>query len=430
MLSFVIQLISFSIVIIFTTILFTVLFKNHNFISRLIFIYLILLQVISIYVGYDLDNVKILKLSLFQLAFLPSLVLVFAKSFKYFRKNAEETNGTVIKLIIYYSVYQIFIILPLTYFQNAISPTELFYQLMPRLYFLLIPFIYWYVLPAYKNISTPINLIAYSSILLLLLSFYNYLNGIYSVTNTGELRLVAGVSAMLYAFTLVTSFSIFSHRKNVPLLILVSLIGFVFVNHRSAYVMLGLLLLLSIFISVLNKKQVKVKFRRILISGLLVIIFLIPLSQVQFIKENFTGRIASSFDFSDPNAMDRFIRWGLSFSYFLENPINGSMLTNKYYADDEMLREIYAPHNFIFELLSTQGVVGFSMIMIILLKILFIAFKNKSDPISIQMFLVIVFYLLFSLFNVTILNNWNVLILMFSSAVVLYRNIIINELKI
>jgi O-antigen ligase len=391
-------------------------------ISKIIFIYFIYLQVLSIYVGYEIEEVKIFKFSLFQLGILPALALVFFELFKYFKKSNVDPNKFVIKLIAYYSLYQVLILLPISYFESDIAIYNLFRNLMQRLFFLLIPFIYWFVLPNYKYIKTPINWVAYSSILLLILSFYNYVNGIYTVTNTGELRLVAGVAAMLFVFTLVTSFSLFSRNKNNLILISVALIGLVFVNHRSAYLMLGILFFLSIIISMVNTKRIKFKFSKVVVSVIIIILLVIPLSQIPLIKENFTGRIASSFDTTDPNALDRMMRWGLSFSYFLDNPINGSKLENKYYADDEMLKEFYEPHNFVFEILSTQGIVGFIFISLILFYILIVGYRNKNDNITYQMFLVVIFYILYSLVNVTILNSWNILILVFSSAVILYRN--------
>jgi O-antigen ligase len=393
-----------------------------NSVIKIIFVYLIYLQVISIYIGYDIDVVKVFKFSLFQLGLLPAIALVFFESFKYFKKQHKDPNKLVIKLIAIYSAYQIFIILPLTYYQANIKVTELYWQLMPRLYFLLVPFIYWFVIPQYKKITTPINWISYSSIVLLFLSFYNYLNNVYFVTNTGDLRLVSGVAGMIYAFTLFTSLSLFSHSKNKPIIIAVSLIGFVFANHRSAYVMLGLMLLLSIFVGLVNREKIKFKLKTVFVSVLIIIVLLISLSQIPLIKENFTGRITSVFDVTDSNAQDRLLRWGLAFTYFLSNPINGSMLENKYYGDDVFLREAYPPHNFVLEILPTQGIVGLLFILVIFFYIIKLGYRNKSDNISYQMFLVVVFYILYSLMNVTFLNDWNILILVFSSAMILYRN--------
>ncbi len=424
MFSFGIQILFYTILSLIFFIIILVINKEPRTISKFIFIYFVILQVISIYVGYEIDRIRIIKFSLFQIAFLPSIILVFLETFKYFKKGDIDENKKLIKIIIYYTMYQILVILPLSYIQFGLKPGEIFYQIIPRMYFLLIPFIYWFVVPLYKNINTPIKVIAYSSVPLLILSLYNYINGIYMVTNTGELRLVSGVAAIIFVFTLVTSFSIFSHTKNNVALIAVSLIGLVFVNHRSAYLMLGFVLILSIFISVINTQKNKIKFSRIGASFVIIILLLIPLSQIPLIKENFTGRIMTAFDVEDPNARDRMMRWGLSFAYFLENPVNGSMLMNTYYAVDEFRREqdLYPPHNFIFEILSTQGIVGLLFISFTLYNILRIGYRNKSDPISIQMLLILIFYILYSLLNVTFLNTWNLLVLVFSSAIILARN--------
>lgn len=394
-----------------------------RYLSKILFIYFVLLQIISIHIGYNIDETRVIfRLTLFETGFFIALLFLLFRIKNGFVRETNSDNRLIIKIIIIYTIYQLLVIFPLSFYELKLPLTHMLRNLVPRLFFLLIPFIYWLVLPNYKNIKVPIQIIAYSAILLLILSFYNYINGIYIITNTGELRLVSGVAAMLFTYTLVTSFSILSHTKNNIILIAVSLIGLVFVNHRSAYLMLGFILMLSIFISVINTQKNKIKFSRIGASFVIIILLLIPLSQIPLIKENFTGRIATAFDVNDPNAKDRMMRWGLSFSYFLENPINGSKLEKKYYSDDDLLREYYEPHNFIFEILSTQGIVGFIFISFILFSIIKIGYKNRNDNISYQMFLIIIFYILYSLLNVTILNNWNIMILVFPSAVILYRN--------
>jgi len=394
--------------------------------SKFIFIFLILFSIISFYIGYDIDKIKIWKIGLFQLGLLPAVMSVFFKLPRYLMGRYYDPNKYVIKMIVLYTLYQIIVILPLTYIESNLTIGDLYWSIMPRLYFLLIPFIYWFVLPSYNNPKVPINWIAYSSIILVILILYNYSNGIYSLTNTGELRLVSGTAAMLFAFTLITKFSLFSHDKNNPLLIAISMIGFVFVNHRSAYIMLGVILLLSIFIGLISANTRKLILGKVFVSLIIILLLLITLSQIPMIRDNFIGRVESSFDVEDKNAVDRMTRWEYSFNYFLENPINGSKLENKFYADNEELSEFYAPHNFVFEILSTQGIVGFIFISLILFNILKIGYRNKNDNISNQMFLVVIFYILFSLMNVTILNSWNILILVFSSAVILYRN---NQLR-
>jgi len=359
---------------------------------------------------------------LFQFAFLPSILLVFLNFRKYFKQEKLENNRIILKTIFLYTIYQVLFILPSSYFQLNLSPGEIFRQLLPRLYFLLIPFIYWFVLPGFKNIKVPVYLISYSAIILMLLSFYNFTINRYMLTSTGDLRLISGVAAMVFAYSLITSFSIFSHSKNNLLLIATSLIGLVFVNHRSAYLAIGVIFIFSLMLNIIGTQKIKMKFSRVAFSLIVILLILIPLSQIPLVKENFTSRITAVFDVEDPNARDRMMRWGLSFAYFLENPINGSKLENKYYADDVLLKEYYAPHNFIFEILSTQGLIGFLFVSILLYLILKLGFKNRKDSISYQMFLIMLFYLFYSLFNVTFLNSWNILILVFSSAMILHRN--------
>ena len=78
-------------------------------------------------------------------------------------------------------------------------------------------------------------------------------------------------------------------------------------------------------------------------------------------------------------------------------------------------------HNFVLDLLVKQGAVGFSFFVLLLYFLLKIALKNR-DQISIYMFLTLLFYILFSLFNTNFLDRWNLLMLVYPAAVILHQN--------
>lgn len=388
-------------------------------IAKILFLFFVLLQVISIFIGRDLQEVRFFKFTLFQLGIIITTVFV---AYGFFKEKYKYEQNRITKIvfgaIFLYCLYQIFFLLPISYLFQGLVIGQGGHEVFKRFSFLLIPLIYWFVLPSFKSYKIPIRFINYSSIILFMMSIYNYINDIYMITSTGELRVISGVAAIIFVFTLITNLSLFSAKRDNIFYIVISLIGLVFVNHRSAYLGIALIFFVSGYIYFFHK----IRNKKVLYSFVLFLVLLYPLSNISYIKENFISRAAASFDVEDPNARDRMLRWGMSFDYFLSNPINGSMLETKYYADDEALKGFYAPHNSILEILSTQGIIGFAFISIILFYVFKIAFKNKHDPITLQMIYIIIFYLFYSLFNVTFFLHWNVLILMFCSSMILYRN--------
>jgi len=155
------------------------------------------------------------------------------------------------------------------------------------------------------------------------------------------------------------------------------------------------------------------------------ILSLVLIWQVPVLRDNFFSRVATSTDLSDPNAEVRMSRWVLAASYFLDNPVNGSMLRNEYY-DSSFLFDM-PPHNWVFEVLPTQGLVGLLFYVAIFYLVLGAGMKNKSDPLTWQMTLLIIFYLAFCMANANFLVKWNIHMLAYPCAVILYRNRVLGE---
>ncbi|RCK76498.1 MAG: hypothetical protein IGBAC_0860 [Ignavibacteriae bacterium] len=387
--------------------------------AKIIFLYFIWLQVLYIYFGWELDQFRLFKFTLFQVGILfISFFVVYGMFKKYYKKEENKTNKLILKIIFIYIFYQIFVLFPINYFDKGAALGTIIQEIIKRFSFLLIPFIYGFVLSSFESIIITIRWINYTSIALFIIAIYNFTTDNYMLTSTGDLRVISGVSAIIFIFTFVTNLSILGAQKNNIFYIIISLLGLVFVNHRSAYLGLALILFIALYISIFYT----LNFRKLLFSSVLIILLLFPISRIPYIQENFFSRVTASFDVEDPNARDRMMRWGMSFAYFLSNPINGSMLENKYYGDDEALKELYPPHNFILEILATQGLVGFIFILSIIFYIYKVFFRNRNDYISLQMFYFVTFYLFYAFFNVTFFNPWNVFMLMFCSSVILYRN--------
>jgi O-antigen ligase len=395
------------------------IFSRENktrFVPKLIIIYFIIIQTLIIWLGVNFYEYRIFRIPLFNIGFILSLFLTLPFLAKILNKKAVDKVDATIKVILYYSIYQLVFILPATFITTGLSFRFLVEALLPRLYFLLIPFFLFYVLP-YLREEKIIRWLNISTIVLVLLAQYNFFQGIYSYTNTGEYRIIAGISALVFTFSIITGFYFFSNNKSKLIYVIFAIIGLVFANHRTAYVGIVFIMLIALYFKMKDKGQ--------RVYGVLSLIFFIILivlitSNTPILRDTFFTRAASSFDIYDNTAQDRFINWIRAWFYFLENPLNGSMLENKFYLDQHMAS--YPPHNFIFELLATQGIIGFMFIAVILYKVIKIGFCNRRDNIIFQMTLMVIYYVFYSLFNVTFLNAWSILILTLSTAIILYRS--------
>jgi O-antigen ligase len=386
--------------------------------ALLITIYFIILQAISVYIGYRINANSILNFSLFQFGIILSFAFLIFFIKKYFKESKlNKLNYYVIALIFLYIGYQSIIIASIHYFQNDMPIREVFRFVINRSYFVVIPLLYWYVFPFFNEKKILLFFDITCFVLVLGLA-YNYSVGVYEYTSTGELRIGTGEAAIPFCYLLIRSFSFFSGEKNNYVFLVASIIGLIFANHRSAYV--GVALLLPI--AILNRKSIQEKSKYLFHAAVTIIVVIVVLSQFPVIAENFLGRVVSSTDLKDPNLLDRETYYIKAFDFFIENPINGSMNDGQFYSSDIKDQHKIPPHNFIFQLLSTQGIIGFLFIMAIILFVLRIAYKNRSDNISFQMALVIIFYLFFSLLNYTFLNPRNLLVLLFSAALIMHRN--------
>ena len=207
-------------------------------------------------------------------------------------------------------------------------------------------------------------------------------------------------------------------------MILISIAGMIFANHRSGYISI---FIVFIFTFILNARRRGRKVSYIF-SLIIMILALIAVLQNSFLKDNFLSRISSAFDFNDANYLDRELRNELALENFKENPVNGTLLSGYYYKAGAMseYQNNWMPHNFIADILSTQGIIGFTFIFSFLFIIIKTGLKNKDDPITISSLNVILYYITFALANVTFLNLTTILIFCLYSALIFKRDKILN----
>ena len=387
-----------------------------------VFVYLLILQTVNIIVGPEFHSILFFKFTLFEIGMIAVVGLLLIKLFLAENKFKDDVNRVLLFVIVILFLYQVVVVAPLLLL-DGYTPKEMVYAIFRRSYLLSILLFYWYLLPAFKDRELPVKLINYCGLLLFAAFIIAYVVGQRDYTSTGELRIAPGVATIIFAFMLITNFSLYSQKKTNLFFVAVALSGLVFSNHKSAYFALLILTILA----VINFKRYTGKSKLALHLVLLFLFVMIPLSQIPFLAENFTGRVSSSFTMKDPNAEDRVVHYDMAWKYFLDNPINGSKTNTRYY--HSYIDDGVPPHSFTFQILATQGIVGFAAMFLIIGMLLWIGYKNRRDPMSFQMFLVILFYFIFTNLNENFFDTRNILMLTFSAALLLDRNRCIENAK-
>jgi len=331
-------------------------------------------------------------------------------------KGSNDANKPLLVMIALYLIYQCTLILPLSMGQASTMPLTSFVNpLAIRLQVLLIPFLYWFVLPSFRDVSLATKLLCYSSLVPLVVALSDFAKGIVKYTDNGELRLVWGGASLLYAFVLITNLRFYSHSRTNLFLAVPAAVGLIIANHRSAYIVTGVVTLMAAILPLRGSRRLAGTISLVAGAAILWIVLL----NVPSLEESFVSRVSTSLDATDPNAVDRFSRWGLAWNFFLSNPINGSMLSNQYYAIH--LRDDWPPHNFIFELLPTEGIVGTAFYLFLICWVGRVALSYRWDQTMWQMFLVLLFYVGFCLFNANFLGIGNFLEFAFPCSMIMFR---------
>jgi O-antigen ligase len=368
--------------------------------------------------NFDLGGIKITCYAVILAIAVAYCVFGFTKNLTL----SSDKNGMILWWIAAYGAYECAVILPLSIDAAKTLPmTSFINPLGLRLQVFMILFLYWFVLPTFRSSSSAAALLSFSSLVPLAIALLDFSKGIVGYTDNGELRLLWGGVSILYAFVLITNLRLFSHRQTNYFLVAAAGIGIAIANHRSAYLVICLLAIISLLVTAKSVSRVQ-RFASLVmgIAAMVAILVAVP-----SLGHSVLSRLSTIVDTNDPNAVDRLSRWGLAWSFFLQSPINGSMLSNQYYA--HQLRAEYAPHNFILELLSTEGIVGTIFYLGLIAWLLRVAYSYRSDPTMWQMFLAVTFYSCFCLFNANFLGPWNFLELALPCAMIMRRRDILCE---
>ncbi|MBE9467748.1 MAG: O-antigen ligase family protein [Bacteroidetes bacterium] len=396
-----------------------------SYLTKQIFYILIIYEAFSIPFFKDVSVLRFLGNTLFTDISTIYFCFVVVGIFKYLPLKDVPKNQKIIYVILSYSLYQIFIVLPLTISEQGFK-REYILLLIIRFSFLSILFFYWFILPLFKKNNTPIKIIEIVGIILIAISIYKYASGIRNYTNSGESRLASGVSTIIFAPIIFFNFKFFGAKKNNYFFGFIALTGLIFANHRSGYISLAIISIINIFFLKKNSKY----FIKQLLSVFSLVLFLFFFIKIPYVQINFLPRIKESYNLKDKNYIDRYEKNLLSFEYFKNNPINGSLLKNIFYEKNTVKKEeMWQPHNSVLSILASQGIVGFLFIFILFFMIIKIAYKNRYDKLSYQMMLSSIYYFLFSLANAMFFGVSSIFILCLYFSIILYRNKLLTQNK-
>ena len=330
-------------------------------------------------------------------------------------KRECKENNSLIQIMIAYSLYNFLIILPLSYTLKLETPQALITYSFLNSMIILVPFFLWYVLPAFKKTKDLFYWVDIGVVFMLIFAIRNFLTGNMYVMRSGHVRLLTAVAAMPFAMVLVNHF--FKNKRNVLDLALIagSLLGIILINFRSAIYFTAVIIVLGSFM-LFRKNFTK---KKVTASILILFSIVFALAQNRMFRENFLSRVEER-SLTDPSMLKRYEGWELALESFSDHPIMGSMQRYGYYRT--VFRDETQPHGFVFEILPTEGIIGLVFYLYVLWTLLRISLKNRDDTLSAKMFLIMLFYVLFSSLNVTLLNRLNFLIFVLTSAIILQRN--------
>lgn len=396
-----------------------------TFISKLLFFSLLIITTLALYEGYKfVDNHFIIfgiKLNAFDFVLGPIIFLTL-KKYIFNLQSEKGINKIILQTLLFYFIYQIVIVAPLTLIEypNEFTIKNLVRGIINRSYFIIIPFLYWYVYDKFTSVEKIFKYLLITSLILFYNALYIYITGEgIEFTPTGQIRSAQAFMPPAFVFLIIIYSTTFGAKKNNLIFILIGILGIIFSAYRSALLALGIILILSFIFGRDYKNIIK--------TSLLFSLGIFILSQYQFIWEQFIGRFSYTFDAKETTAADRLLNWAASFNYFLKNPLNGSLLTNQYYESGYGAVVWYSPHNFIIEILSTQGIVGLFFHSIILYYVIKIGYRNLSDKVTSIMFYYLVFYLIFSFLNATYFTPFGIQYFCIAYSIILYRNKILNH---
>lgn len=367
---------------------------------------------------YTLLSLGFVSVNPFDVVIGGAICLILVRNALHLSPDPVTSNRWVLWLCAAYFFFQLFIILPVAVLGHGLRPIDVVRQQEVRLAIVLVPFFYSLVL-RYWRPSAIIAMFDAAAAALALWVFYAYVTtGGAGYWDSGVYRLRAawGGTTLLFGWLILTSLFYWPMRPWRLALAALGAGGLVLVNHRSGILALGLALLVQLIAMRGVAKRAAVAF------GVFLALAVGVLYSSPFLRNSLAYSLGTLFNPSaDVNASDRVTRPLMALAYFQQHPL-GDYIWNQSYYLVNLGKEGYGPHNFVAQLLVTQGVVATALYLAPVAVVVVLAWRNRTEPQSSVMLAYLTFYLVFCLFNTNIDSVENVALLYVSMALVLDVN--------
>lgn len=399
--------------------------KRKKF-AIILFLYFLTITIVGLIIAENISTVwldtGLIKFNLYDVLMICGIIYVML----YTRSNMNyEMSDTIllINIIYIYILYQVFIIFPTSLINNQLnlSTINILRKIIERMFLILIPFFYWYIIPNFKNPEKLMKFIAYTSLIIFFFHIMNYFTSNYTLTETGNRRYGWGAGGvLLYGFSFITSLNIYNKKRTNYIIIFISILGIILLSQRSAFFAIGFIFIMALVF----RKEFN---PRIFLSLLGVFLIILGISEFTNIWEDFLSRLTSA-DVHSGNLYGRLMGWAYGWDIFLQHPLNGIIFNSALYSNELSIDYTFVNifHNFIMQILVTEGIVGFVFHIIIIIFLFKIAIKNINDTITYQMFFFLLYYFFIAFFNVVYSNPMCYFFLIIPASIILYRNKILN----
>ncbi len=361
-----------------------------------------------------------INVNLFDILLLVAVVLLAREATLERGQGIPAANRMVLAIVLAYCAYQIAVILPVAVAFHDLQPIPVARALEDRYALLLVPFIYLVGLK-YMSPQRLVTWVNAAALLLVFFALYKYatvgISGESDVGGAFRVRELWGGASLMFGFLILTSLFLRRPTGWSYALALVGIIGLAFTNHRSAYVAL----FLTVPPLLINSRRA---LNRVVVILVVVVsatgfLFVMAPAVRQSVVYSLSSMVSPS---SDQNAKDRVDRSKLGWDYFFANPLGDYTWSQRYYLVD-VGPYAFEPHNFVIQLLGQQGIVGFGLFAALIVATARIGWRNRRrDRMSAVMLAYFAFYLIFCLFNTSLLNTNNSFMLMLPVALILSRN--------
>lgn len=360
-----------------------------------------------------------ISVSTFDLVFVTALALLLAHNAVHLRPDPVSANRYLLWLCAAYVIYQLAVVLPLAVVAHGIRPVDALRLVEVRLALIMVPTISSVVLRYWKP-STIIALVDVAAVGLVLWVLFRY----FTVGGQGywdgsvfRLRAVWGGATLLFAWLLFTSLFYWNTRFWRLALAGLALVGIVLANHRSGILALGAALAVQL------AAMRGVTRRALLALVSFATVGVIVLMAAPSVRLNLEYSLSTMLNpNADATATDRVTHSTLAWAYFVQHPLGDYVWNQRYYLTNVSPDQNFVPHNFVVQMLVTQGIVPSAFYFAIIALSLAIGWRNRRDNLSSVMLAYLTFYLVMCLFNANIDLPENIALFFLPVALIVYQN--------